>query len=624
MIGGSSVVAPDSPPAFGNILLSTRTRSCRWLRELADDVHAHGAAVMIQITHLGRRTSWNKADWLPVSRPRTCASPRIAPFPRRWRTGTSSASSRPTPTPPSACRRAGWMGSRSSATAISIDQFWSPATNQRDDEYGGSLDNRLRFGFEVLRAIRKRVGADFLVGVRMVCDEDWERGLTKRRGRRDRAAPDVDSRPDRLPQRDPRPYRHRRGADARHPRHGRCARAPHLDFAGEVRAATRIPTFHAARIQDVATARHAIASGKLDMVGMTRAHLADPHIVRKIIEGREDEIRPCVGMGYCIDSHLCRRRRAVHPQCRDRTRGDDAARDRAAADGRAKRSSSSAPGRAGWRRRGSPASAATRSSCSRPRTSRAARSGSPPDSRAAAKSSASSTGGSRECAQLRRRVPLQRLCRGRRRARRKRPDVVVIATGGVPNLGFLDEGEDLATSSWDILSGAAQAARRRCSSTTTTAPIPASRVAEFVARAGAKLEIVTPERSLAPDVGAHQLSALFPGAFPSSASTITLNLRLERIRREGNRVVATFLDEYGRKRGREGRPIRSSSITARCRLDDLYFELKPGSVNLGEVDYDALIAVTPQTLVDAIRGGALSALPHRRRGRLPQHPRRDL
>ena len=77
--------------------------------------------------------------------------------------------------------------------------------------------------------------------------------------------------------------------------------APHLDFAGEVRAATGLPTFHAARINDVATARHAIASGKLDMVGMTRAHMTDPHIVRKIVEGREADIRPCVGANYCLD-----------------------------------------------------------------------------------------------------------------------------------------------------------------------------------------------------------------------------------------------------------------------------------------------------------------------------------
>src|SRR5690606_31352457 len=77
--------------------------------------------------------------------------------------------------------------------------------------------------------------------------------------------------------------------------------SPHLDFAGEVRSATKFPVFHAARIADVATARHAIAEGKLDMVGMTRAHIADPHIVKKIEEGREHDIRPCVGATYCLD-----------------------------------------------------------------------------------------------------------------------------------------------------------------------------------------------------------------------------------------------------------------------------------------------------------------------------------
>ena len=77
--------------------------------------------------------------------------------------------------------------------------------------------------------------------------------------------------------------------------------APHLDFAGSIRRATGLPTFHASRIQDVATARHAIAAGHLDMVGMTRAHMADPHIVRKITEGREAEIRPCTGANYCLD-----------------------------------------------------------------------------------------------------------------------------------------------------------------------------------------------------------------------------------------------------------------------------------------------------------------------------------
>ena len=77
--------------------------------------------------------------------------------------------------------------------------------------------------------------------------------------------------------------------------------APHLDFAGMVRANTGLTVLHASKVDEVASARHAIREGKLDLVGMTRAHLADPHIVRKILEGREAEIRPCVGATYCLD-----------------------------------------------------------------------------------------------------------------------------------------------------------------------------------------------------------------------------------------------------------------------------------------------------------------------------------
>src|SRR3546814_18167630 len=63
-----------------------------------------------------------------------------------------------------------------------MDQFWSPATNRRDDVFGGSLDNRLRFTFRVLDAIRGRIGPDFIVGIRMVADEDWDQGLSRAEG----------------------------------------------------------------------------------------------------------------------------------------------------------------------------------------------------------------------------------------------------------------------------------------------------------------------------------------------------------------------------------------------------------------------------------------------------------
>jgi N-methyl-L-proline demethylase len=270
-----------------------------WLRELTDDVHAHGAAVMIQITHLGRRTSWSKADWLPVVAPSAIREPAHRAFPKavedwdieRIIEAYADAAER--------CRDGGMDGIEIECYGHLADQFWSPATNRRDDEYGGSLENRMRFSVAVVRAIRARIGSDFILGLRMVCDEDWEKGLSRDDGmeiaRRFAASGEIDF---------INVIRGHIETDEAlsHVIPGMgTPLAPHLDFAGEVRAATRVPVFHAARIQDVATARHAIASGKLDMVGMTRAHIADPHIALKLAEGREDDIRPCVGMGYCID-----------------------------------------------------------------------------------------------------------------------------------------------------------------------------------------------------------------------------------------------------------------------------------------------------------------------------------
>src|SRR5918912_2071923 len=75
--------------------------------------------------------------------------------------------------------------------------------------------------------------------------------------------------------------------------------APWLRQVGAFKREVGLPVFHAARISDIATARHAIREGLLDMVAMTRAHIADPYIVRKIEAGLEHTIRPCVGATHC-------------------------------------------------------------------------------------------------------------------------------------------------------------------------------------------------------------------------------------------------------------------------------------------------------------------------------------
>jgi 2,4-dienoyl-CoA reductase-like NADH-dependent reductase (Old Yellow Enzyme family) len=589
MIGGSAVVAPDSPQAFGNILLY-KDEVVGHLARLAEAVHEHGAAVMIQITHLGRRTSWGKENWLPILAPSHIREPAHRAFPKaaedwdiaRIITAYADAAER--------VKAAGLDGLEFEMYGHLIDQFWSPATNKRDDDYGGSLDNRLRFGFEVMQAVRERVGPDFIVGTRMVCDEDWDRGLSREEGlaiaRRIAGSGLVDF---------INVIRGHIDTDEAlsHVIPGMGARsAPHLDFAGEVKAATQVPTFHAARIQDVATARHAVASGKLDLVGMTRAHMADPHIARKVMEGREHEIRPCIGMGYCIDSIYGGEALCVHNAATGREASMPHVVTRS--DGPLKHVVVVGAGPAGLE---------------------AARVAGARGHKVTLFEAANEAGGQvRLTAALKRRREILglvdwRLAECERHGVSLRfntyadtpevlaeqPDIVIIATGGLPNTGFLDAGEDLVTSTWDILSGAVKPGESVLLYDDNGAH-PGMTTAEFMASAGSRLEIVTPERSLAPDVGGTNYPAYFR-AFSKYGVTTTLNLRLEKVRREGNRLIGVFHDEYG-KRHVEKQADQIVVEHGALPLDELYLALKPLSQNRGAVDYDALLAGKPQPLSD--------------------------
>jgi len=81
MTAGSALASRDSPPAFGN-LLAFKDEIMPWLSELTEACHEHGAKVMIQLTHLGRRSSWNTGDWLPVVAPSNVREPAHRAFPK--------------------------------------------------------------------------------------------------------------------------------------------------------------------------------------------------------------------------------------------------------------------------------------------------------------------------------------------------------------------------------------------------------------------------------------------------------------------------------------------------------------------------------------------------------------
>ena len=608
MTAGSALVSRDSPAAFGN-LHAYRDEIVPWLKELTDACHEHGCKVMIQLTHLGRRTGWNRADWLPVLSASPVREPAHRSFPKQAEDWDIERIVADYAAAAQRMRAAGLDGIEFEAYGHLMDGFWSPATNQREDDYGGSLDNRLRFTFRVLDAVRAAVGPDFVVGIRMVADEDFEKGLTKEEGVEIARRLAAGGRIDFL-----NIIRGHIETDAALteviPITGMRS-APHLDFAGEVRAATRFPVFHAARIADVATARHAIATGKLDMVGMTRPHIADPHIVAKVMAGEEHRIRPCVGATYCLDriyeggEALCIHNAATG---REATIPHAIAR----SDGPLRKVVVVGAGAAGLE---------------------AARVAAERGHSVTVLEAASQAGGQvRLAAQNPRRKELigivdWRLAELERLGVETRydvwaekddvlelePDVVVVATGGLPQSPPLEAGGDLVASSWDIVAGSVKPAENVLLYDDNGGH-QGMTAAELIANAGARLELVSPERFFAPEMGGMN-HVPYMRAFHEKGVRITINTRLKSVRRDGNQLVATLGSDFA-KGWREERRIDQVVVEhGTLPLDELYFALKPLSRNGGAVDYERLVeggdifpAVRPEAAFTLLRiGDAVAA-----------------
>lgn len=587
MTAGSASVARDSPPVFNNIL-AWKDEVVGWMQQLADACHEHGAAVMIQLTHLGRRTRWDNADWLPVvsaGHEREAAHRAFPKAAEDWDIARiiedyADAAER--------MQAAGLDGIELQAYGHLMDQFWSPLTNALDPPYGGSLDNRLRFTFDVLTEVRKRVGPEFIVGVRYTGDEDLPGGLTKEDGleisRRLKACGMVDFL---------NVVRGHIDTDAGLtdviPVQG-MRNAPHLDFAGEIRAATKFPTFHAAKIPDVATARHAIAAGKLDMVGMTRAHMTDPHIVKKVIAGEEERIRPCVGANYCLDriyqggSAYC-----IHNP----------------ATGRELSMPHEIPPAENKRRVVIVGAG--------PAGMEAARVAAERGHDVVVHEAANDPGGQiRLTAQTERRREMISIIDWRfeectrmgvtfhfnsfaddETVLAEDADVVIVATGGLPHTEVLGEGNELVVSAWDILSGDARPGQNVLVYD-DAGDHAGLQAAELIAETGAKVEIMTPDRAFAPEVMAMTLVP-YMRSLQKLDTTFTVTWRLTGVRRDGNELLATIGSDYGGVT-RERRVDQVVVNHGTRPLDDVYFELKPKSANLGEMDYEALVAGRPQAV----------------------------
>ncbi|MGY1445859.1 oxidoreductase [Pseudomonas chlororaphis] len=593
MTAGSAAISRDSPPVFNNVL-AYKDEVVGWMKDLTDECHEHGAAVMIQLTHLGRRTRWDKGDWLPVVSPSHNQEPAHRAFPKQLEHWDIDRIIRDYADAAERMKAAGLDGIELQAYGHLMDQFWSPLTNELEGPYGGSLQNRLRFTFDVLTAIRKRVGSEFIVGIRYTGDEVLAGGLQKEEGLQISQLLKDSGMIDFL-----NVIRGNIATDAGLtdiiPIQG-MRNAPHLDFAGEIKALTGFPTFHAAKIPDVATARHAIASGLVDMVGMTRAHMTDPHIVRKIIEGREDDIRPCVGANYCLD----RIYNAGAAYCIHN-----------AATGRETTMPHEIP-RAAKKRKVVIVGAG-------PGGLEAARVAGERGHEVVVYELADKPGGQiRLTAQSERRKEMISIIDWRMAQCERlgvtfhfntwadsaivldeNADVVIVATGGMPHTDVLEYGNQFLVSSWDIISGDVKPGRNVLVYD-DAGDHAGLQAAEFIGRSGARTEIMTPDRSFAPEVMGMNLVP-YMRSLQQLDTIFTVTYRLKVVEKQGDQLLATIGTDYSDLT--KTRLVDQVVVNHGTRpLDELYFELKPLASNEGALEYMDLIAGKPQTVVSNPEG----------------------
>ncbi|MDP6706304.1 MAG: NADH:flavin oxidoreductase [Alphaproteobacteria bacterium] len=582
MFGGSSNVAPDSPNVFRQLNVASDAIIPHF-QTFSERMHAQGAALMCQITHLGRRGESYAGDWLPTIGPSAVRETLHRSFPKAMDEDDIARVVKAFGDAAWRCREGGLDGIETLAGGHLIGQFLSPTTNRRSDRFGGSLENRCRFGLMVYEEIRRRVGDEFVVGFRYVVDEGSEDGLgfddcveiarvfegsglidffNAVYGRMDTAlALAVDNMPGMA-----------------------SGMAPWLTPVAAFRREVGLPVFHAARIADIATARHAISEGLLDMVAMTRAHIADPHIVTKLARGDEDRVRPCVGVTHCMSVH--------RPTCIHN-----------AATGRELREPHDIPPAARPRRKivivgGGPAGL------------EAARVAGERGHEVALHEATSRLGGQ---IQLAARASWRRDLVGIvdwRAAELDRlgvavhlnsylepadiealaPEVVIVATGGLADLDWLP-GREHATDIWQALTGEVPAGGEVVVYDGTGRHAAAT-AAERYAMAGRTVAFAAIDDQLTPEMN-YAERVIWKRRFYELGLETALDQRLVEVATSGNRLRAVFRNEVT---GFETERLADEVVVAHgtVPVDELYQALAPMAANGGVTDIDALLTGRPQ------------------------------
>jgi 2,4-dienoyl-CoA reductase-like NADH-dependent reductase (Old Yellow Enzyme family) len=296
---GSASVHPTSSPSYGAVAL-WNARNELPLTEIADRVRSTGALLMSQATHLGRRSNSRKSGQV-VRAPSDVPEGVNREIPHVMTTAEVRGIVRAFAAAAKRLERCGWDGMEiSSFGGHLIEQFWSPRVNTRCDRYGGSFENRMRFVHEVIEAVADAVSPTFLVGMRLTGDPMTpDLGLTRDAMLEIAAGIDAVGRVDLFsisggtgatP-----------GAQEASVPTDAFPRGAFNELARAVRRTVSVPVLVAGRILTAAEGEAALERGDCDLVGMTRALIADPNLPAKAQAGDVARVRPCVALNQeCI------------------------------------------------------------------------------------------------------------------------------------------------------------------------------------------------------------------------------------------------------------------------------------------------------------------------------------
>ncbi len=279
--------------AFPNMALIDSDARIPKFQKLVHAVHGEGGKFFIQINHAGRQTL-SSITGFPVVAPSAIPCPIRQEIPRALSPGEIEELIRAYAEAAKRAREAGADGVEiHMAHGYLLNQFLSPFSNRREDQYGGSLERRLKMPLEVLRAVRNKVGGDFPVTCRFSADEYVEGGLRIEDSKQ--IARKLEE----------------HGADALHV--SACIGASgyllhpsyyspegvFVPLAAAVKAVVRIPVITVGRIRTPDLADQIIRENKADFVAMGRALIADPELPVKAERDRAVDINPCISCNRC-------------------------------------------------------------------------------------------------------------------------------------------------------------------------------------------------------------------------------------------------------------------------------------------------------------------------------------